>query len=179
VSDETTKQEIVDAIVAEVLSPETAPTPDPISDPNKKKRGWPKGKPRRTAFRSIDAKKQRFVLEILNGRNQTEAAVMAGYSPDPNSAKVRGNALMNNPKVQNALQEKLDLIYPNLTEKVADKLMEIMERPIREGIHDKGISVSEFLSTANFLRDVYGWKAPTKHMRLNATVKSKRLLPSD
>jgi hypothetical protein len=144
-----------------------------------KKRGWPKGKPRKTAFQRLDVRKQRFVVEVLAGKDQTSAAIAAGYSPDPNSAKVRGNALMNNPKVQNALQEKLDRIYPNLTEKVADRLMEIMEKPIREGIHGKGISVSEFLATANFLKDVYGWKAPTKHFRLNASAKVKRLLPSD
>jgi hypothetical protein len=169
-----TKPEVVEAkIVSESTTPQQPPTV------TIKKRGWPKGKPRKTAFQRLDVRKQRFVVEVLAGKDQTSAAIAAGYSPDPNSAKVRGHALMSNPKVQNALQEKLDRIYPNLTEKVAERLMEILEQPLREGMHNKGISVSEFLATANFLKEVYGWRAPTKHLRVNASVRAKRLLPSD
>lgn len=149
--------------------------------PERKRKGWPKGKPRKTAFQRIDSRKQRFVLEVLNGRSQTEAAALAGYSTkSPAALRVQGSNLMSNPKVQNALQEKLDTLYPNLNEKVAAKLAEIMEMPLREGPHSPGVSISEFLATARFLQDVYGWKAPAKSIRANVKVDAtKRLLPSD
>ena len=74
----------------------------------------------------------------------------------------------------------LDALDPNLNEKVATKLAEIMERPLREGPHSPGVSISEFLATARFLQDVYGWKAPAKSIRANVKVDAtKRLLPSD
>lgn len=143
--------------------------------PPKKKRG----RPPKTQFQKLDARKQKFVLEVLDGKSATEAVINAGYSDDPNSSRVRGAQLMANPKVMNALQEKIDRIYPNLTEKVAERLMEVLEMPIREGVHQKGVTISEFLATARFLQDVYGWKAPTKHVRANLSVKAKHLLPSD
>ncbi len=171
-SDET-KETIEAEIVAEV------PAPSPTTPPVKRK-GWPKGKARKTSFQRLDSRRQKFVMEVLNGRTQTDAAALAGYSTkSPGALRAQSVQLMNNQKIQNALQEKLDTLYPNLNEKVAAKLAEIMEMPLREGPHSQGVSIAEFLATARFLQDVYGWKAPTKSLHVRANVKTKRLLPSD
>jgi hypothetical protein len=177
-SDET-KQEVIEAefIPAPEEQPKVVITP---LEQTKKKRGWPKGKPRKTAFQRLDPKKQLFVMNALSGKSATEAVALSGYSTNSDVAmRVRAHTLMNNQNVQNALQEKLNEIFPELHTKVAERLNEILNMPIRESAHGKGVSISDFLSTARFLQDVYGWKAPTKHFRVNANVKHKRLLPSD
>lgn len=163
-------------IVSETVAPKSLPAhlrPKPA--PPKR------GRPKKTQFQKLDSRKQKFVMEILNSRTQTEAAQLAGYSTkSEGSLRVQGANLMNNPRIQNALQEKLDALYPNLNEKVATKIAAIMEMPFREGPHSFGVSIAEFLATARFLQDVYGWRAPAKSLHVRARVDAtRRLLPQD
>lgn len=52
----------------------------------------------------LNAKKKKFIAAILGGANQTEAAIIAGYSE--NRARQTGYDLMKDPEIQGALTKK-------------------------------------------------------------------------
>lgn len=52
----------------------------------------------------LNAKKKKFIAAILGGANQTEAAIIAGYSE--NRARQTGYDLMQDPEIQGALTKK-------------------------------------------------------------------------
>lgn len=125
---------------------------------------------RKTAWDKLTPDKQRVVNEVLSGTPASHAVQKVYGEQDKKKAEKKAYDIIQNPKVQNALQEKLNQMYPNLSEGVAKKLKLIMEQPIKFDRDAPGISVTEYLKVVEFLSAVQGWKAPTKSWNLKANL---------
>jgi len=145
-----------------------------------------------SAMSNLPVSRQRYVMEVLSGKSQTAAYQTAYPASNTKHSNTKASELHQQPAVQAAFREKLYQLYPNLDERIASRLSEILEAPIiYRGIEQpkkrrgkcaeetstppqKGVSVGEFLQVAAFVKDVCGYSAPklTGHLRI-----SKKLLP--
>lgn len=125
---------------------------------------------RKTAWDKLTPQKQVFVNEVLSGTPASHAVTKILGVEDKKKAEKKAYDLVQSPSVQNALQERLNQMYPNLSEGVAKKLKLIMEQPIKFEKEAPGITVNEYLKVVEFLSTVQGWKAPSKSVSLKANV---------
>lgn len=70
----------------------------------------------------LNAKKKKFIAAILGGANQTEAAIIAGYSE--NRAGITGCELMKDPEIKGALTKKWLRQNDGVVSKAANKVVE-------------------------------------------------------
>jgi hypothetical protein len=77
----------------------------------------------------LNPKQRKFVEKIVEGKNQTQAAIEAGYSP--NCATVNASRLLTNAKVRNEVDKKVQTAAEKLgitAEFVLGGMKEIFER---------------------------------------------------
>lgn len=156
-------------IEAQIVSEQPAPAPIPEK---------PKRRPaRNTAFKKLPLRQQKFVMEyIQNPTNSATAAVKAaGYRNKTDQlARIRGVRLLESHKVQNALQEKIREMYPNVEEKLARQLQQLADLPLKLTKEDVGATVTEKLAILDKFIKIFGFEAPKKVQSLQAKV---NLLP--
>lgn len=133
----------------------------------------PGTKPRRRrkkAWDKITPQKQAFINEVLSGTPSSVAVTKLNLATTPERAKRKGYDLVNDPKVQMALQERMNEMYPNLSEQVAMKIKYMLDLPVKFSKDDSaGLSPKEFLAFAEYLAKINGWEAvkKTTHLRAN------------
>lgn len=157
-----------------VLLPPNTKASDVILNPKKYKRIPIK--------RALTPKEALFVKEILSGTDPAIAVKNAGFTVGETgkdkSPTHYVNRVINRPPVQRALAEAIEEAYPKVKEKVAERLNEMLNAPIRYSrAGGEGISPTEFLALANFLSDIFGWKAAKESRVLKADVTRLVKLP--
>jgi hypothetical protein len=105
----------------------------------------------------------------------------AGYVPTGGSSAVnnRAQALLSSPKVVNALEEKLNELYPDLKDKIAHRLDGVLNKTVVSGkefgphnpMPPDCITIEEFLKVVETLIRVNGWEAARKTAHLRGEVK--------
>lgn len=130
---------------------------------------------RKTAFDKITTQKQLFVNEILSGTPGATAVMKLGMESDPDKAAKKAYDLVHNPKVALALNERMNDMYPNLSEQLAKKIKYLLDLPIKFDHHDPspGLTPKQFLEYTEFLSKIHGWEAPKKSAHLRAMVTQK------
>lgn len=114
----------------------------------------------------LKPREQKLVMEVINGKDPQDAAVAVGLPARS------GPMLMAQPRVQNAFQEQLYRLYPDVHEKISHVVMGILENPkARPG---------DILKAVDTLAKLLGLNAPTKHLRVGVGVgaeAAKKLWP--
>jgi hypothetical protein len=145
-------------------------TDSPQADEPKKKRRY-----RNTAFKRLDPRRQKFVMNYLQSSNALESVRKSGYQvKDPLQQKVQVQRLLNQEKVQNALQEKIREMFPNVEEHIAKELHALAVLPLKLSREDIGATVTEKLAILDKYIKIFGFEAPKKVQSLQARV---NLLP--
>jgi hypothetical protein len=136
-------------------------------------------KARNTNFKKLNVQQQKFVLATIATNSPQQAVKEAGYVPAGGTSAVnnRAAALLSSPKVVNALEEKLNELYPNLRDKVSDRLdgllsKRVMSKEAMKAFPDPdAITVEEFNATLDRLIRICGYEKPkvTGHLRANVT----------
>lgn len=110
-------------------------------------------------------------MDTLSGTHAVEAGAKVQLT------EKRSMALVHSPRFQNALQEQLARIYPDIEVRVADAILSVLEAPLKlEG--DKygvGVKPADRLAAAKALIDVLGYKAPS--VSLSHTTSTKKIGP--
>jgi hypothetical protein len=173
-----------------VLTPEVVDEKPPASEDNhtgKKKRDFVaerkvrKAKARNTNFKKLNVQQQKFVLSTIETNDPRAAVKAAGYVPTGGASAVnnRAQALLSSPKVVNALEEKLNELYPDLKDKIAHRLDAVLQKQVVSG---KGygplnpmppdcITIEEFLKVVDTMIRVNGWEAAKKSAHIRGEVK--------
>jgi hypothetical protein len=140
-----------------------------------------RAKARNTNFKKLNVQQQKFVLATIATNSPQQAVKEAGYVPAGGTSAVnnRAAALLSSPKVVNALEEKLNELYPDLKDKIAHRLDSVLQKQVVSG---KGygplnpmppdcITIEEFLKVVDTMIRVNGWEAAKKsaHIRANVT----------
>jgi len=119
----------------------------------------------------LTPKQQRFVAALASGQyTAKDALVEAGYKPTTEVSRARmASELLAHPKIQNALTETIKGCYPNVDERLAHRLVRVLD--------DEQNHPSVQLKAAELLIKLFGWAAPTKHATV--AVKSEFKLPEE
>lgn len=134
---------------------------------------------RDTAFKKLKAQQQVFVASVVAGNNTTQAALDAGYGGPLKRrgiAAVAGNKLMNNPKVQNALAEKLKEAFPTGETALAEMIKQVLEYPLEQmGYKECPVKMADKMKAAELYMKILGYEAPkvTRHERRNLSLSAK------
>jgi hypothetical protein len=171
-----------------VLTPEVVDEKPPASEDNhtgKKKRDFVaerkvrRAKARNTNFKKLNVQQQKFVLATIATNSPQQAVKEAGYVPAGGTSAVnnRAAALLSSPKVVNALEEKLNELYPDLKDKIASRLDAVLTKRVVSAASMKAfpdpdaITIEEFLKVVDTMIRVNGWEAAKKsaHIRANVT----------
>lgn len=126
-----------------------------------------------TKPKRLTLKQKKFVMAYAKGdKNATDAAIEAGYSTHnrKNAGKIASD-LLTKPHIQNALQEILDKAYPDIAQKCADVMHEILS--------SDEVKPETRLKTIEVLAKILGWAAPKKSANLNVHIKDKLKLPEE
>ena len=122
--------------------------------------------------KSLTGKQKRFVAAYAQGASGKEAVIQAGYNVTTgDSAASLANTMLNNPKIQNALDAAIQQQFPNVPQLAAQRLVNIL-------IDDQS-RPSDIIKTIELLSKVCGWQAPSKHASLNVTLRDKFKLPEE
>jgi phage terminase small subunit len=98
--------------------------------------------------------------------------IEAGYAvTSEKSASSLANTMLNNPKIQNALDAAIQQQFPNVPKLAAERLVNIL-------IDDQS-RPSDIIKTIELLSKVCGWQAPSKHASVNVTLRDKFKLPEE
>jgi hypothetical protein len=178
-----------------VLVPEVVdeqPTSAPPA-PEKKKRDFVgerkarRARARNTAFKKLNVQQQKFVLGTIATNDPKEAARQAGYAPSGsnNALTTRAHNLLSSPKVVNALEEKLNELYPDLKDKIAHRLDGVLNKTVVSGkafgpmnpMPPDCITIEEFLKVVDTMIRVNGWEAAKKSAHIRANVPAGSFLP--
>lgn len=128
---------------------------------------------KKTHWDNATPRQQIFVNELLNGSTLKDAGKAIQMKGDDHKVTVKASNMLQQPGVYLVLQERLNLMYPNLSKQVAQKLKYLLDQPIKLKKDDPGISVKEFFELATYLKNIQGWDAPKKtaHLRANTSFK--------
>lgn len=122
--------------------------------------------------KSLTGKQKRFVAAYSQGASGKDAVVEAGYSvTSDKSAASLATTMLNNPKIQNALDAAIQQQFPNVPQLAAQRLVNIL-------IDDQS-RPSDIIKTIELLSKVCGWQAPSKHASVNVTLRDKFKLPEE
>jgi phage terminase small subunit len=120
----------------------------------------------------LTGKQKRFVAAYAQGKSGKEAVVEAGYNVTSDaSASSLATTMLNNPKIQNALDAAIQQQFPNVPQLAAQRLVNIL-------IDDES-RPSDIIKTIELLSKVCGWQAPSKHASVNVTLRDKFKLPEE
>lgn len=136
------------------------------------KTGTKRRRKKKSAWDQLSPKQQVLATELLVGNSPTSSAAVTKVlgEEDKEKAKRKAYDFINTPKVQMALQERINFMYPNLSEGLAKKIKLILEQPVKFEKDAPGISVQEFIKVAEYLAKVQGWIAPSRSLNLKADV---------
>lgn len=111
-------------------------------------------------------REQRFVLELASGKDKSEAAEAVGLS------RSAGHLLYSRPRVQNALQETLYRMYPELDLRIAGWLGKVLDAPDQVDLPGdaNAVSIKDKLAVVKQLVEVLGHKAPERKLTISADV---------
>lgn len=122
--------------------------------------------------KSLTGKQKRFVAAYAQGASGKEAVIQAGYNVTTgDSAASLATTMLNNPKIQNALDAAIQQQFPNVPQLAAQRLVNIL-------IDDQS-RPSDIIKTIELLSKVCGWQAPSKHASVNVTLRDKFKLPEE
>lgn len=122
--------------------------------------------------KDLTSKQKRFVASYSQGTSAKDAVIEAGYNVTTDkSAKVLASKLLNNEKVQNALDAAIQEQFPNVPQLAAQRLVNIL-------IDDQS-RPNDIIKAIELLSKVCGWQAPSKHASLNVTLREKFKLPEE
>ena len=122
--------------------------------------------------KGLTGKQKRFVAAYSQGMSGKDAVVQAGYNvTSDDSAASLATTMLNNPKIQNALDAAIQQQFPNVTKLAAERLVNIL-------IDDQS-RPSNIIKTIELLSKVCGWQAPSKHASVNVTLRDKFKLPEE
>jgi phage terminase small subunit len=122
--------------------------------------------------KSLTGKQKRFVAAYAQGASGKEAVIQAGYNvTTDDSASSLATTMLNNPKIQNALDAAIQQQFPNVPQLAAQRLVNIL-------IDDQS-RPSDIIKTIELLSKVCGWQAPSKHASVNVTLRDKFKLPEE
>jgi len=120
----------------------------------------------------LTGKQKRFVAAYSQGMSGKDAVVEAGYEvTSDKSAASLATTMLNNPKIQNALDAAIQQQFPNVPQLAAQRLVNIL-------IDDES-RPSDIIKTIELLSKVCGWQAPSKHASVNVTLRDKFKLPEE
>lgn len=123
-------------------------------------------------MKKLKPAQQVFVMEALTpGVTPKQAAINAGYSEK--GANVTAHNLLGNQKVQNALQEKIQELYPNIQQQLASKLKEILDMDLKHHPDQDGITPGDALKAIQTYVKIFGYEAPKKTAHLSAKLTGK------
>lgn len=122
--------------------------------------------------KNLTGKQKRFVAAYAEGRSGKDAVISAGYNvTSDQSAASLATTMLNNDKIQNALDVAIKQRFPNLPNLAADRLVNILL--------DDQSRPSDVIKVVELLAKVCGWQAPSKHASLNVTLREKFKLPEE
>jgi phage terminase small subunit len=124
--------------------------------------------PKRTkAIEKCTIRQRKFIEEVMKpDMSHTQAIINAGYKPaNANSAHVLAHDTLSSRNVQAAISEILKERYPDIGNDAAKVLNNILL--------DSEASNGDKMKAIELLAKFFGWHAPTKHQRLNASIKYK------
>lgn len=129
---------------------------------------------------SLTIKEQKFVKEVVQHGNATQATIDAGYNvKNREVAKVTAHRLMKTPKIQNEIHRIMNELYPDLDTTTTRRLAELTEAPVKMGEKDYGISAGDLLKTIQYVHKLKGYEPVTKKAVAHAHVHSKLDLPGE
>ena len=121
---------------------------------------------------NLTGKQKRFVAAYSQGASGKDAVVQAGYNvTSGESAAALATTMLNNPKIQNALDAAIQAQFPNVPQLAAQRLVNIL-------IDDES-RPNDIIKAIELLSKVCGWQAPSKHASLNVTLREKFKLPEE
>ena len=122
--------------------------------------------------KGLTGKQKRFVAAYSQGTSAKDSVIEAGYAvTSEKSASSLANTMLNNPKIQNALDAAIQQQFPNVSKLAAERLVNIL-------IDDQS-RPSDIIKTIELLSKVCGWQAPSKHASVNVTLRDKFKLPEE
>lgn len=122
--------------------------------------------------KDLTGKQKRFVAAYAEGSSGKDAVIQAGYNvTSDKSAASLATTMLNNEKIQNALNESLKVRYPNAANLAADRLMSVL-------LNDES-RPADVIKVVELLSKVCGWQAPSKHASVNVTLREKFKLPEE
>lgn len=114
------------------------------------------GRPPKKQFDKLLPRQKKFVMEVLQpGNTVKDAVAAAGYSTHPQTLHTQGAALMSNPKIQRAISEIIEDVYPD----AAQESIAVLQGIIRDSLS----SNTDKMNAIKMLGMFKGWNAPTKH----------------
>jgi len=120
----------------------------------------------------LSIRQQRFVRGVMQpSTSPAEAVIQAGYDvKDKGSAQSLAVNMMKSPRIQKAITEVLDELYPNSGNDSIRVLREIINSPAEK--------TADRIKAIETIAKFQGWNAPTKHQSLSAKLDmSKYQLP--
>lgn len=130
-------------------------------------------KPWSKAKHKLTVKEKLFVKEkVANpGQDPTTTLVKAGYSPsNPKSAKVMESVILAKPKVNLAIRAEIESMYPDALAGNVAFLIAMRDDPTQRP--------ADRLAAVKELNQMAGYKSPTQHQTMHASVKLPKL-PGD
>lgn len=113
----------------------------------------------RPTYRKLRPRQKKFVMELAHGADAIQAAKTV--YPAATNAKDRIQKSLANPRIQNALVEVLDHMYPDLKKNMSEVLIGLLNDSESKQIQLKALEM---------LVKVYGFAAPAKSQSLHAHV---------
>jgi hypothetical protein len=119
----------------------------------------------------LTAKQRKFAHEYFNGKTGTDAVIAAGYNTTsrPSSSAVATH-LLDQPKVQNYIQQLVFQKYPDAPNLVLERMVHIVSSATSKD--------SDAISAAKFIIDLCALKPtpePKKNVNLNLSAKDLEL----
>jgi hypothetical protein len=110
-----------------------------------------------SASAALAPHEQVVLMETMGGTPIHEAGAKVQLS------EKKSVALVHSPRFQNALQEQLARIYPDIEARIADAILSVLQAPMKlEGDPSSvGVKPGDILKAAGMLTDVMGFKAPS------------------
>ena len=146
-----------------------------------------RAKARNTNFKKLNVQQQKFVLATIATNDPKTAVKEAGYVPSgsPQAVHQRAHSLLSSPKVVNALEEKLNELYPDLKDKIAERLDSVLTKTVVSAksygpmnpMPPDCITVDEFLKVVDAMIRVNGWEAAKKTAHIRGEFKAGGYLP--
>lgn len=118
----------------------------------------------------LTPKEQHFVKKVSQnpGIDKEILVKEAGYNPkDRTNAVTMAGIMMKKPKIQRAIRDEIERLYPDALASNLQTLMELKDNP--------NVRPSDRIAAVKEINKMAGYQAPTRHERLSANIEVPKL----